>query len=167
MSSDVEVEVGPFHRPHQFGDVPRPHLVGSLGQQFGLLIDRVTPLSAAFDDLALGCKDAIHRANRTKIDALIEQGGIDLGRGLVAEAGCLQMGKHLISFNFRQSTHGRLAGFLHARRGGQRRAMPMRRGPRHLQCRAGGSRQAAAAGRQIHLVQQRCHFFWMAMIASA
>ena len=102
MSSDVEVEVGPFHRPHQFGDVPRPHLVGSLGQQFGLLIDRVTPLSAAFDDLAMGGKDAIHRSDRAQIDAFIEQGGIDFGRGLIREAGCAQMSKHLIPFTFRQ-----------------------------------------------------------------
>ena len=58
VENDIKVEIGPFDRPHQFRDVPGPHLIGGLRQQFGLLVDRVTTLAAAFDDLALTCKDA-------------------------------------------------------------------------------------------------------------
>ena len=85
--------------------LPGPDLVGRLRQQFGLLIDRMTTLAAAFRDLALGCKDAIHRADRTQIDAFIQQGRIDLGRGLIGKSGRAQMGKHLIPFPFRQGPH--------------------------------------------------------------
>ena len=92
------------------------------------------------------------------------------------------MGKHLIPFTFRQGTRDRWPRFCRARRGGQGPAMPMHRGPRHLQGRADCRRQAAA--------RDQCHdgghhdvpllpdagsissrsaatFFWMAMIASA
>ena len=71
-----------------------------LGQQFGLLPDRMTTLAAAFRDLALRGKDSIHRADRAKIDAFIKQGGKDLGWGLIFEPGGVQMGKHLIPFAF-------------------------------------------------------------------
>ena len=64
--------------------LPRPDLIGGLGQQFGLLTDRMTTLAAAFDDLALGCKNAIHAADPTQTDAFIEQGGKDLGQSLGA-----------------------------------------------------------------------------------
>ena len=37
--------------------LPGPNLIGALGQQLRLLVDRVTTLAAAFDDLALTCKD--------------------------------------------------------------------------------------------------------------
>ncbi len=74
-----------------------------ISQQFGLLVDRMTALAAALSDLALGGKDAIHRADRAKIDAFIEQGRVDFGRGLIGEAGRTQMGKRLIAFAFRPS----------------------------------------------------------------
>ena len=57
VEDDIEIEIRSFHRPHQLGDVPGPDLVGHLGQQFGLLIDRMTTLAAAFRDLALRGKD--------------------------------------------------------------------------------------------------------------
>ena len=65
--------------------LPGPELIGALGQQFGLLINRVAGLAAAFCDLTLGGEDAIHRADPTKVDAFIKQGCIDLGRCLVGE----------------------------------------------------------------------------------
>ncbi len=42
VEDGVEIETGPFHRPHQrgphqLGDVPGPDLIGCLSQQFGLL----------------------------------------------------------------------------------------------------------------------------------
>ena len=104
------------------------------------------------------------------------------GRGLVGKSGCAQMDKHLISFILLQGMRDRCSWFLHARRGGQCRAMPMHRGPRHLPCRADGRRQAAARDQSHdgghHDLPRRLDacsissssaatFFWRAMIASA
>jgi hypothetical protein len=61
----------------------------------------VATLTAALCDLAMGGKDAIHRSDRTPIHAFIEQGGIDLGRGLVGEAGSANFRKKMIPFTFR------------------------------------------------------------------
>ena len=82
-----------------------PYLVGSFGQQFVLLTNRVATLAAAFCNLTMGCTDPVHAADRTKIDAFVKQGRIDLGRGLIGESGCAKMGKNLIPFTFRQGTH--------------------------------------------------------------
>ena len=57
------MKTGPFHRSHQFGDVPGPDLIWGLGQQFGLLVNRVTALATSFGDLRLGGEDPIHRAD--------------------------------------------------------------------------------------------------------
>ena len=73
-------------------------MIGALGQQFRLVVDRVATLTTTLRNLTMGGKDAIHRSDRAQIDAFIEQGGIDFGRGLICEAGCAQMGKHLIPF---------------------------------------------------------------------
>ena len=84
--------------------LPGPDLSGRFGQQFGLLINRVAALAAAFCDLALGGKDAIHRADPTKVDAFIGQRRIDFGGCLVGETRGLYLDKHLILFTFKQST---------------------------------------------------------------
>ena len=79
VEDDVEMETGPFHGsyqrgPHQLAvrrfklspgpfapakpgraSLPRPDLIGGFGQQFGLLINRMAALAAAFGDLAMGC----------------------------------------------------------------------------------------------------------------
>jgi hypothetical protein len=81
--------------------------LGPFGQKLGLLIDRVATQPAAFCNLAMGGKDAIHRADRTQIDAFIKQGGIDLSWGLIRKAGCAQMGKHLIPFTCPQGARDR------------------------------------------------------------
>jgi len=73
-----------------------------LGEQLGFLIDRVATLAAAFRDLAKGCEDAVHAADRAQIDALVEQGRVDLDRGLIGEARRAQLSKHLIPFALRQ-----------------------------------------------------------------
>ena len=39
------------------------HFKLCFGQQFGLFVNRVAALAAAFGDLALGGEDAIHRAD--------------------------------------------------------------------------------------------------------
>jgi len=63
IEDDIEIEIGPFHRSHQFGDVPGPDLIGRFGQQFGLLVNWMAALAASFGDLAMGGEDPIHRAD--------------------------------------------------------------------------------------------------------
>ena len=89
VEDDVEIKTGPFHGsyqrgPHQLGvrrfklspgpfapakpgrgSLPGPDLIGGFGQQFGLLINRMAALAAAFGDLTMGGEDAIHRADPT------------------------------------------------------------------------------------------------------
>ena len=84
--------------------LPGPDLIGCLGQQFGLLVNRVAALAAAFGDLALGGEDAIHWADPTQTDAFIEQRRIDFGGCLVSETRGPQLSKHLIPLTFRQRT---------------------------------------------------------------
>ena len=133
VEDDVEMEAGPFDRPHQLGDVPGPYLVGCLGQKLGLLIDRVATLEAAFCNFALSRQYPIHRADRAKIVAFIEQGGKDLGQPLGSgsgwRSGGMQMGKHPNSFTFQQGTRDRRPQFFRERRCSQRHTMPMHAGP--------------------------------------
>src|SRR5947209_18986674 len=72
VEDDIQVEIRPFAWSHQFRYVPRPDLVGGLGQQLGLLVDGMAKLIAAFADLALFGQDAIQGADRAKIDALVQ-----------------------------------------------------------------------------------------------
>ena len=53
VEDDVKIEVAPFSRSHQFGDVPGPDLIGPFGQQFGLPVDRMTELLTAFADFVV------------------------------------------------------------------------------------------------------------------
>src|SRR5258708_21866175 len=41
VEGDVKIEIRPFRRPHQLGDVPGPDLTLAFRQQLGLLIDAV------------------------------------------------------------------------------------------------------------------------------
>jgi len=104
IEDDVEIEPGPFHRPHQLADVPGPDLVGCLGQQVGFLTDRMAALATAFGNLSLSGQYPIHRTDPAQAGAFVEQGGKDPGQRLIGEAGCAQMGKHLNPFTFRQGT---------------------------------------------------------------
>ena len=58
-------------------------------------------LLAAFANLA-GMEDAVHRAHRAMIAALIQQGGVDFGRRLVTEAPRIQDLKDPLMFGRRQ-----------------------------------------------------------------
>jgi hypothetical protein len=55
-------------------------------------------LIAAFADLAVFGQDAIQGADRAKIDALVQQGGIDLGGRQIDEPGCSQDIKYMAAF---------------------------------------------------------------------
>ena len=147
----------------------------------------MTSLAASFRNLRMGGEDPIHRADRAKIAAFIEQCRVDLGRGLVRETRGPQMSKYLIAFVFRpgclrRRTRRRYLPCFRARRGCQRRTMPMHGSARDLKCRADGRRQTATRGQShnrrrhdLPLLPDVCSsssskaatFFWMAMIASA
>src|SRR5271166_5824479 len=46
INDDVEIEVAPFHRSHQFRDVPGPNLIWAFGEELGLLINGAAQLPA-------------------------------------------------------------------------------------------------------------------------
>ena len=94
VEDDVEIEVTPFGWPHQLGDVPGPNLVRTFGQQFGLPVDGMAELLAAFADFAVLAENTVHGADRAVVDALIEQAGVNLGRRLVGEARRVQQIQH-------------------------------------------------------------------------
>src|SRR5215216_2013085 len=86
IQDDVEVEVGPFFRPFELGDIPRPDLVRRWGEQLRLGIDgvatRVAPLAYL---LSLG-QDTVHRAHRAPVLAFVKRGGVDRGWRLIDKA---------------------------------------------------------------------------------
>ena len=85
IEDDIEIEVGPLGRTQQFGDVPTPELVGSSGQQFGLVVSRMHRLIAALVGFPGLFEEAIHRASRTEILAFVQQGGLHGGRRTILE----------------------------------------------------------------------------------
>ena len=85
IDDDIEIEVAPFRRPHQFRDVPGPNLIWAFGEKFGLLIDGAAQLPAPFADFVMLGENAIHGADRAQIDALVEQAGVDFGWSQIDE----------------------------------------------------------------------------------
>src|ERR1700728_22604 len=98
VDDDVEVEIGPLHGTHQFGDVPRPDLVGTGGEQLGLDIDGMAHLATAFANLVVFGQDPIQGADRADIAALVEQAGVDFRRSQIDEARLVQEIQHGLSF---------------------------------------------------------------------
>ena len=64
FSVALEVEARPLGRSLEFGDVPRPDLVGRDGQQLGLGVGRVDELVAAFARTAVGSQHTVHGAGK-------------------------------------------------------------------------------------------------------
>src|SRR6202162_6647261 len=94
VQDDVEIVVAPLRWPLQFGDVPGPDCIGPFRQKFWLPVSRMTQLLAEFADFAVLLEQAVHGADRTMIDALIEQGGVDLGWCLIGEKRRMQEVPH-------------------------------------------------------------------------
>src|SRR5947209_7092531 len=72
MSSDVAFVPGSFRGSFQCGDVPGPHLAGSVGHQLGPDPGRVASETAAFADLVGGAGDPVHRGDRAPIAAFVQ-----------------------------------------------------------------------------------------------
>ena len=158
VDDDVEVEVRPFGRPHQLGDIPGPDLVGGLRQQLRLFVDRMAQLIAALADLLVCAQDAVHGADRAVVDALVEQAGIDLGGRLVGEARCAQKVEHRLAFHGGQRARGLGRGATR-RRPGQTGAPAVNAGARHVQGCAGAGGQAGAGARATTasvMARRRC-----------
>ena len=92
------MEVAPLHRPFELGYVPAPEFVWLGRQQLGFGIFDVGGLIAPFSNLLVFLKDAIHRADRAQVDALIKERGIDLLRGNVREPLRTQHRQDLVLF---------------------------------------------------------------------
>src|ERR1035441_355591 len=89
----------------------------------------MTKLIAALLQLPVFSQDTMHGADRAEIDVLVQQRGIDLRRGLVAEAFRVQMIEHDLPFSRTQGPRWRgtdpaWSGWLHA---------PVKRGTRHTE----------------------------------
>jgi hypothetical protein len=67
-------------------------------------------LVAAFADLAVSGQDAIRGADRAKIDALVQQAGIDLRGGQIDEPGGSQKIEHTAAFFRSKGTRWRELG---------------------------------------------------------
>src|SRR5690242_11864401 len=52
IEDHIQIEVRPFRGPQEFGYIPAPQLIGSRGQQLGLLVARMNQLIATFAGLA-------------------------------------------------------------------------------------------------------------------
>jgi len=122
----LEVEAGPFGAPHQLCDVPGPDLVGSFGQQFGLLIGGVAELGAALADFTVLSKDAVNGSDRAEVEILVEQAGVDFGGRLVGEAWRVQQVEDALLL--RGAGRDGVAGWR-ARRPSHRRPRSPSRGP--------------------------------------
>ena len=62
IEDDRQIEIRPFGRSHQLGDIPRPDLIGRFGQQLGLLVDGMAELVAPLTDLAVFGQNALQGA---------------------------------------------------------------------------------------------------------
>jgi hypothetical protein len=73
VDDHIQVEVGPFRRPVQLGDVPRPALIRFRRDQFGLHPRRVHRLAATLLDLVVRAQNPIHGGDRGQVGAVVEQ----------------------------------------------------------------------------------------------
>jgi len=87
VEDDVDIEVAPLGWSHQLGDIPGPDLIGPFGKEFGLPVDGMAELLAAFANFAVLVQDAVYGTDRAVVDAFIERTGVDFGRRLVCERG--------------------------------------------------------------------------------
>src|ERR1035437_6637691 len=72
VDQDVQVEPDAFGRAAQLGDIPAPHLGGSVGKELGFDLGRVGGLGASFSGLAGGCSDPVHARQGAPVPALVQ-----------------------------------------------------------------------------------------------
>ena len=140
VEDDIQIEVAPHRRTAQFGDVPRPHLIGGRGQQLRLGGGRVPQWVAPFPDLVLDGQHPIHRPLSTQLASLIQQLRPHPAWLQVLEAGAVEHLSHLGPLLRRQRRGGRGSGDLRQPRGRvfrHRTSRPIPATARHFQHLAG------------------------------
>ena len=135
VEDDVEIEVRPLRRTQELRDVPAPDFVRTRGQQLGRGVVRAPHLIAPLLDFVRVVEDAIHRARRTEVGSLIEQGGVDLRRRLIDEARVEQIQEALTLDRIQRAGRRRSRA-----RDRDRSTPPIQRGP--------GQAQHATRGRR-------------------
>src|ERR1022692_400845 len=86
VKDHIKIEVAPFGRTFQFGDVPGPDLIWTFRQKFRLLINRMAQLGAAFPDLMVFVQKTIHGPDGAVVVTFIQQRGVNFRRRLIGEA---------------------------------------------------------------------------------
>src|SRR5450631_4402126 len=149
------------------------------GEKLGLLVDGASQLPAPFADFVMLGENAIHGADRTRMDALVEQAGVDFGWGQIDKPRLPQVVEDDLAL-LRDKRPPWRWPWAH----GRKRLSPeslaaMKAGARQTKRRAGGGDQAAAWRQARHGVHQdsssleagrpsnTATFFWISMIASA
>jgi hypothetical protein len=109
IEDHIKIEVGPLDRAAEFGDIPTPELVGSGGKEFRFAVWRMNELIAPLPHRAARLEQPVHGADRAKVSTLIEQLGVDGGRGGISKAVRIQLGQHLLALSESQSAGRRRA----------------------------------------------------------
>jgi len=144
VQDHVEVEAHPLGRTFELGDVPRPNLIGLNSQQLGLGVGRVGELVAPLAATTVDGQQAVHRAHRAEIAALVEQRGVHRRRGGVDEALAVEGVEQQLALRNIQRQWWAHAGsapwpWAHKRRPTQARPMPGRCAPPQAQRAARGA----------------------------
>ena len=123
------MEARPLGRPFELGDVPGPNLVGRDREQLGLGVGRVGELVAPLAAATIDRQQAVHRAHRAEIAALVEQRGVHGRRRGVDEALAIEgVQQHLAFVRVKGQWRARSGGTPcprpHERRAAYQRVLP-------------------------------------------
>src|ERR1700692_3944410 len=99
---------------------------------------------AAFTDFLVGSQDAVHGADRTMVDALVEQDGVDLGGCLVSKTRRAQKVEYGSTFHDSQRASWARPRPKRGQRPGQTGTPTVDAGARHVQGRAGAGGQTGS-----------------------
>jgi len=86
-------------RTVELGDVPAPNGIRFGGDELGFLLGRVGGLSSPFTHLVVLVEDPVHGGDRSQVDTLVEQLGVDGGRSLVDELVRVEQALDLFTFD--------------------------------------------------------------------
>ena len=73
IEHDVQIEVVPPPRSFEPRDIPRPHLVGAVGDELGTDAGRVGGLGASLADLPFGPQHPVHGGDAGQVGAVVDR----------------------------------------------------------------------------------------------
>ena len=91
VEHDVELIVVPLLGPTKLGDIPRPNLIGSRGEEFWLRVLRMRELIPPFPSFSCVFEDSVHGANRAEVAIFVQERGVDRSWRLIDEAFRVQL----------------------------------------------------------------------------